>query len=406
MDTTELPNIIIDDYFKEKKDDDSYTLYADFRTIDDFKIFLKMYDLKETMPAFIIKGFHPKYRIYKHKYYTLNLDILDRNSIRTVSESHIYGYELQLTKTNQDQAYLLNKSDYTEGIILHPSIFNNITFPISNFGNNVKNNLSVIVHNVNQGNWNEVDLNNTAILVFDTGTTITASYSEIQSVNKKIITKYLCQDQKPMLILSHWDKDHYNCILGMDNSQIGSFYGFVFPHEIPNATSQLVYNKMSSILGHSKMHPVDIPIKTRSLPALPTPITKIGPFTIYAGKKCSDRNLGGIQVFVLGEEGNVVLTGDCGWFQLMHILSQEEKNIPEGSKCNIIVPHHGSGKDETYSGFVITGKTHPGTAMVSVNRHKNRYGHPSKKVLYYLKNTLKFTVERTDIINKSITINL
>lgn len=53
--TNKSPLISIDEYFKEK--DGTYTLYADFRTMEDYRLFQAKFELEQSMPAFIIKGY-------------------------------------------------------------------------------------------------------------------------------------------------------------------------------------------------------------------------------------------------------------------------------------------------------------------------------------------------------------
>lgn len=394
--TNKSPLISIDEYFKEK--DGTYTLYADFRTMEDYRLFQAKFELEQSMPAFIIKGYKSKYRIFKQKYYELNIELINRQAIIPASDGFLFGYEIQLNEVDipKDDNLLLVSQNSMEGTIVPPIILDNIPYPNSFIKTRFDSNYSVVVYNVGQGNWNEVDIDDYAALVYDTGTTITASRTEIVSINNRIIPQYINQHEKPMLVISHWDKDHYNCILGMNRQQIKSFAGCIFPCELPNTTSIKAYDILHKELGSNNMYPVGMPKKQRNQTATPNLRNHIGRFSFYTGMSCSDRNLGGIQVFVSGQKGNLTLTGDCGWFQLMHILSNESNRLIEDRVCNIVVPHHGSGHDETYAAFLTLPNMTPGKAAISVCKNKNRYHHPSQKVMSYLQNHLNYCVKRTD----------
>ena len=74
-------------------------------------------------------------------------------------------------------------------------------------------------------------------------------------------------------------------------------------------------------------------------------------------------------------------------------------------ECNIVVPHHGSGVDKTYYGFVLPKQMKAGAAIISVEKQNNIYGHPSQPLIDYLE-SLDFKVDRTDKSINDIKIQL
>ena len=75
----------------------------------------------------------------------------------------------------------------------------------------ITNDLEFKVNDVSQGNWNEIRQNGIVRLVYDVGAPITASNTELQRYINQYAKQYAADH--PYLVLSHWDMDHYHCLI-------------------------------------------------------------------------------------------------------------------------------------------------------------------------------------------------
>ena len=79
---------------------------ADFQSINDYNVFSNYFGLK-NQGAFAIKIFGLKYnkRIYSNRYYDLDLDYIKQNGkIQTITDSFLYGFELDFDEDEQHEA--------------------------------------------------------------------------------------------------------------------------------------------------------------------------------------------------------------------------------------------------------------------------------------------------------------
>ncbi|MEO6621932.1 MAG: hypothetical protein ABIN80_24925 [Dyadobacter sp.] len=178
---------------------------------------------------------------------------------RDENDSYLIGYRVSLQETN-DKVF---DSSVTVSIgekIDRPTKYFNIPL-------NCAGKVTVQVRNVKQGSWNEVCSEDRPVLIFDLGTCTNASKSEIAQLIESRTDIY--ESSKPVLILSHWDKDHYHCLLGMNESQLAThFRYFVCRDALPNLTSQNLFNKIANALGSTKVFSIPAFHKKRLRKAL------------------------------------------------------------------------------------------------------------------------------------------
>ena len=124
----------------------------------------------------------------------------------------------------------------------------NLNYIMYNGGNDINkiplinNNgrIGITVRNVGQGNWNEIKCNDSVRIVYDAGAPMTSSPDEIVNIIGNRSTLYA--ESKPILILSHWDKDHYHSLLGMsDNDLKNCFSAFVCRNYTPYLTCRILF---------------------------------------------------------------------------------------------------------------------------------------------------------------------
>ena len=399
--------ILVEEYLNNKESDmESVDVFADFRSERDYYTFSENIGLNTNnkATAFVIKGIKHSKQIAIGKYYTLNLDSIKKYyRLQNIEDSYLYGFELYLSSElpvpfeELFDKVQMDESDYYGGTA--PSVIRNtIVHPIE-----LTNNIIVTVNNVGQGNWNEVTCDGATRLVYDIGAPLRASIKEVNDIVNRIVPRYHNLSIKPTLLLSHWDKDHYHALLALKDSDFSIFDKYIFPGNPPTATAKRIYEKITNNNGKTII--VRPGHRDSGMPSLPEIIWEEQCYSIFIGQEHSDRNLSGIQVFLRSKHENILLCGDCGWYQVIHILAHKTKTASTGEKCNVVVPHHGGGKDKTYYGFTIPCFMNKGKALISVDKKKNSYGHPSKSLMDYL-DTCFNDILRTDIEQADITVIL
>ncbi len=400
-------NKFIEDYRNNNKNEQkSVDIYADFKDERDYVVFNDELNIttKNNATAFILKGIKHSKRIAIGKYYTINVESIKKfYEVKLLDDSYLYGFELSPRNgfivpfeelfTIQN----LKESDYYGGASIE-TLRKSQSLPIE-----IDNNIEVVVNNVWQGNWNEAKCNGETRIVFDMGAPLHAKKIEVEILVNRILPRYHNLSRKPVMILSHWDKDHYHAMLGLSNAGLSLFDCFIFPGNPPTATSKRILNKINN--NNISVIIVRPDYRKRGMPSLPKSIW-VGPnYEIFIGQEHNDRNLSGIQMFLHSQTANVILSGDCGWFQIIHILTKKSASIQHREVCNLVVPHHGSGEDKTYFGFTIPFNMDKGLAVISVDKNGNSYGHPSTCLINYLNNYFT-SIYRTDVNMADIKISL
>ena len=382
------------DYNDEKKN--CIEILADFINVEEYHKFTQEIGKEATdATAFKIKGVKHSKRISKGKYYSMDIGELKQHyRLESIRNSYIYDFELIPTEKPLSFENLFSEEkSFKEGDYYGGSRIpeNGIDFRGLL---NTQNQIDIWVNNVGQGNWNEVRENNETRIVYDMGARLNAPKIEVDALINKIVPRYNNLSTKPIMILSHWDKDHYHALLGLNDEQIGLFGKYMFVGNPPTATAKKAYNKITNFC--SNVTEIKPGTKRRGMPSLPERVTMPNnTFDLYLGQIDSNRNLASFQLFIRTSKSNVLLCGDGGWFQINHIISEEAALIEQDVECNIVVPHHGSGVDKTYYGFVLPKQMKAGAAIISVENQNNIYGHPSQPLIDYLE-SLDFKVDRTD----------
>lgn len=407
--------VFIEDHYPVKQPDVVYEIdkgkksieiLADFISVEEYQRFTQEMGKEVTdNTAFKIKGVKHSKRISKGKYYSMDIGELKQHyRLESIRNSYIYDFELIPTEKPLSFENLFSEEkSFKEGDYYGGSRIpeNGIDFRGLL---NTQNQIDIWVNNVGQGNWNEVRENNETRIVYDMGARLNAPKIEVDALINKIVPRYNNLSTKPIMILSHWDKDHYHALLGLNDEQIGLFGKYMFVGNPPTATAKKAYNKITNFC--SNVTEIKPGTKRRGMPSLPERVTMPNnTFDLYLGQIDSNRNLASFQLFIRTPKSNVLLCGDGGWFQINHIISEEAALFEQDVECNIVVPHHGSGVDKTYYGFVLPKQMKAGAAIISVEKQNNIYGHPSQPLIDYLE-SLDFKVDRTDKSINDIKIQL
>ena len=254
----------------------------------------------------------------------------------------------------------------------------------------------VNVKDIGQGSWNEVVADKKVIIVFDTGTHYnTKAGTLIQLLNG---ADKVYEDEKPALIISHWDVDHYHFLTAKSDQALSSFKFILCRDMTPSLMSRVMFTRLKRL----NKNLIAVSADSRTTTLRETPLFDIynnGRFVIFNSGNSRNRNKNGISMLIKNSTNSILLPGDQHYGQFHHFVLPVYLSYKHTH--NIVVPHHG-GHAGSYK-YILHSKVRKGEAVVSVGC--NSYGHPLLKVLKCLRND-RFKVFRTDILSKDIKVQL
>ena len=254
--------IVYLDEYKYDGDGKYDIMYLDFRTPSDFEKYLNEVGIKErTRGSYLeIKGYQSPRRLMQGCYYALNVDMLKKLTPTAHPESLLLfqTYDFSNYEDQNDDNYrLLQSHEPLDAEELKVSYHNPIDgldelkykFEVSLFR----------VNDVSQANWNELLENDDVKVVYDLGAPINASATEVRRYIDLYSPHY--SESHPCLVLSHWDKDHYHCLIGMTDKEINNFSKFICADKIPTTTAGNLFRRIEGILGKNRIFCIVPPVK-------------------------------------------------------------------------------------------------------------------------------------------------
>ena len=390
--------VYLDDY-KYGGDGKYDTLYLDFRTSSDFEKFLIAVNIKErTLGSYLeIHDYQSPKRLVRGAYYALNVHMLKELKPEPHYESLLLSqtyYFSQYSGRNDVGFRLLQKHAPLDVTDLSAPFHN----PFEGFEKLGRDeNIEFRVNNVSQANWNEVLENSVVKYVYDIGAPINASVAEVQRYIDNYATTYA--EARPILVLSHWDKDHYHCLLKMRDAEINNFSKFVCVDNKKSNMAKSLYDRIERILGRDRVFNITIPVRTpnTNYPQMQH-IFSDDVIALYVGEKSRNTNYSGIILYAQGGDGNVVFSGDSIPIQANQVLTSRMSYWGK-PQCNhyLVVPHHGGDfTNKSYKIYHIMQNIHPIEAIISVDANNNNYGHPRREILNWLRSIANWHIMRTD----------
>jgi len=235
--------------------DGSFNAYLDFRTKNDVALFKQAFqnnaEFDEQRSYLYIKSVKSCKRLIHDCYYKLNLDLLKNAQVigSDKLDSFVVGIAFDLGKMPQpvpkdESSELLQSHDPMDPSEMQIGDANeSIDLPQFN-----GKDLRIAVRNVGQGNWNELLDGDKVLVVYDIGANRNARRDVIDALFKTReddLMRY-----KPILVLSHWDIDHYICLKGLTSSQISlCFSKCICVNKIMSISATLTYLKVKASLG-------------------------------------------------------------------------------------------------------------------------------------------------------------
>jgi len=390
--------VYIEEYNKE-----TGTVLFDFLDSNEYNSFTEIGGLEYSLsnPSMVLVTNYNQRTIQENTIYAIKKNVIENwrelNLINFDNQnSFLVGYTIELTSE-------INQI-FFESVALNDFYDINLNYYMKGSGNlkslsiKAKGKLSVTIRNVGQGNWNEINENGKTSIVFDAGASMYATRTDIRNIIGNRAVKY--STEKPGLILSHWDKDHYHSLIGMTDAELANFSFFICRDRVPNLSSRILFGRIISAIGSANTYTIAAEPRTgrgghtHLIPLMPLS----SQLMIYNSQHHKNRNISGFVISLKNKEASIILSGDCHYEQIsVDILP----HLNFKHKHNLVVPHHG-GKAGNYV-YNLPRSVTPDNAIISVG--PNNYGHPMLNYTRAL--TLDwFRVQSTKTVNNDITINL
>lgn len=232
-----------------------------------------------------------------------------------------------------------------------------------------------------------MDGNNITRIVYDIGAELRANQTIVRSLFYSRL--YTLKRDKPILVISHWDIDHYHCLECASIQEIRTCFSKVVCMDMMKSlTSQRIYKKILYALGSNNVFCIKPALRTNGNQMRLW--QRIGNIAFYIGEYSRTINYAGLCMFVHGNTKSAIFTGDVKLIQAKYIYDNEKTNGLRTYKHVLIAPHHGGD-------YGINSRLYScPTTNVIISVGPNRYGHPSPNMLSYLMSLCHGNVYRTD----------
>jgi beta-lactamase superfamily II metal-dependent hydrolase len=264
----------------------------------------------------------------------------------------------------------------------------------------LKGNVEVIVRNIGQGSWNEICINSRKKLVFDIGTIWTTSRTDLIAMLSTRNEEY--ENDRPVLILSHWDVDHYHFLLTLSDAGIQAFTHFICRGYLPTLTARKVFSRFKMINPNAVISfPCEIPaIGKYSKKLVRRNLNTSHNICLFNGSNHPDINKSGIGLIIQTKNTSVIFSADFDYRQISNYMLP---HLNYKHKHHLVVPHHG-GKAGPFT-YAYPTSIQLADAIVSVGTNPYRPAHPWAKYITSL-NTTGFRVLRTDTLGRDHLITM
>ena len=368
-----------------------FDAYIDFRLDRDLYYFVSSspqnQDFGKTKTYIELRSLKTTRRLSTGCYYKLNLDLLNRCDFTENEESLVIGRSYDLESIEfldyNDQDLLQSHEALDRNDLMHNH--ENGRLQIPDF---FKGDLFLLVRDVGLANWNELlDENNIIRIVYDIGAKLLAN----QVIVRKLFNSRLnaLKRAKPILVISHWDIDHYHCLECASIQEIRACFSKVVCMDMMKSlTSQRIYEKILYALGSNNVFCIKPAFRIDGIQMHLW--QRIGNIAFYIGEYSRTINYAGLCMFVRGNTKSAIFTGDVKLMQAKNIYDNERTNGLRTYKHVLIAPHHGGD-------YGINSRLYScPTTSVIISVGPNSYGHPSPNMLSYLMSLCHGNVYRTD----------
>lgn len=388
----------------ENKSKEAKELLVDFldqKSFDNFLRFTNINVSEDGASMILFKNYAPskKWWFRENKFYLIKRSTIEKwardGSIKRDFESAIIGFTIDLKDSVEEIFNSVRISIKSLLNNIFPSLPNtNIEYLFSDYSNTSQ--ISINIYDVGQGSWSDIKLNGKTSFVYDIGVDMCKARTDVYRIFQSKKVDY--GNTTPILILSHWDKDHYHILLTLSKVELQMFPKFICRKAIIGTTAQKVLRKMIDAIGNTNVYALPSESKLISTnPSLKLKNSRHDKILLFNSEKGKDANLNSIVLAIKASDRAMVLSADYNYEQISTYLLPY---LNYSHEHYLVVPHHGGNAGNYVYNLGVNMSVKD--AIISVGN--NRYGHPMKK---YIDELLKqrFNVRRTDF-EGDITIQL
>lgn len=221
--------------------------------------------------------------------------------------------------------------------------------------------LEVKINFVGRGNWSEIKFQSDGItyeILYDIGFSVkniryrkngvTALFTPENVINNRPLVNYKANKSAEtvrVLIISHWDLDHYSVLQDLTDRELDLFDKVYAPEAHTSKTSEEVIKWMSKLLGNRfclikqglrKEGGVHILKEHSIFPHSKQNVIKV---ELYKTTYSQSRNNGGLILTIKIDTLLLIFSGDHHYLSLKRCLEHED--LTSIKKIATVIPHHG-----------------------------------------------------------------
>ena len=374
----------------------------DFLKNEHFKTYLDITREEVTLGSLLeIRNLRSEKRLVRGAYYALNVNLLSELKRERIDDSLVFAGRYHFNSYNRDNRFTSSFSSGSYQLFLPHSPLPvdrtfvsddklNLSPDVFGLDGNEEYDMKVVINDVGQANWNEIHVGNQVKIVYDIGAPIRAKKGEINKYINDYYSKY--NNSNPLLIISHWDLDHYHCLLQMDDNQLRLFSGVICVNKVKSLIAEKTLWKIIGVMGRKRVTCISNPPRSYKPFPYPNLFGRIGCLSIYICERSRNINHSGIIMSVDGCCCRVICTGDSTLSQACTVLNISNKK--EIIEHILVVPHHGGYySNSNYANYMVPFGICGKEAIISVGL--NDYGHPDYRTMNLLKSEFR-KISRTD----------
>lgn len=351
--------------------------------------------LELNAPTMILLNNYKQKRLREGACYSIKVEVFRELILNNVSKnenSYVFGLTINLGENSLEVFHKPKSFSDEEVFYRNFYFFSRTSFDqINEFKDSE---YRLVVRNIGQGNWNELYTNESCVLFYDIGTSMFHSKNKVAEVCSDRLDTI--RNDNPILVISHWDIDHYHCLFSIDDETLKSFKYIICPSYAPTLSSRKILSRITNVCSGGLIT-FDIDKPSTKLDYNPLVPLKKGKLIFFLGCRHIDRNKSGIVLAVNLKNKGAILSGDHFYDQISNCVLPE---IVSKEHC-LVVPHHGgkAGRVE----YNLRSSQFIKEAIISVGH--NYYGHPFDSIIEKLSN-IGFKVYQTRFVGKDIIIEL
>lgn len=254
--------------------------------------------------------------------------------------------------------------------------------------------LKLKVINCGHGNWNEIHTEKYCF-IYDLGASLWLKGGDIRNFAYERFAEIKKEKKEIYIIISHWDKDHYQALLTLKDETLSEVKGLIAPKpnksKLAQGTIKRVLMKILNSLNSKVVFLKPLQGSASKPPVSILPNNKN--ILLYQGKGESNVNTSGVMLVAKGTKKYAILSADHDWKQLASVYCRVKNK-----ELVIVTPHHGgndSSRDVSQSSKRFLKAATPDCVITSCNEGNNKYGHPVKSVVQNIEELSK-KHKRTD----------